>query len=61
MEFKVPIELLREFEIDPRIVVRHPWVIGIPVPDFLIKQELLERAHKLDMEVLLVPHQMEER
>lgn len=59
MEFKVPVELLREFEIDPRIVVRHPWVVGIPVPEFLIKEELLERARKFDMEVLLVPH-MEE-
>jgi hypothetical protein len=55
LEFMVPVELLREFRLEPRIVLRHPWVVGIPAPEFLIKAELLEKIHAAGLDVMLVP------
>jgi len=40
-DFDIPVDLLREFEKDVRIVIKHPYLIGIPVPWFF-----LEKLHK---------------
>jgi len=34
----IPIGLLKEFEKEARIIVRHPYIIGIPVPMLLLEK-----------------------
>ena len=56
--FKIPKDLLVQFEQEPRIIIRWPWIIGIPIPDWLIKNpELLGRATE-EFEPMLIPKQM---
>ena len=58
IEFKIPKDLLVQFEVEPRIIIRWPWIIGIPIPDWLIKNpELLGRAAE-EFEPMLIPKQM---
>ncbi|MBK8985693.1 MAG: hypothetical protein IPM39_06370 [Chloroflexi bacterium] len=55
--FTIPADLLKEFKNEVRIVIRHPWVIGIPAPDFLFKDpSMLARLEQF--EVMLVPKDM---
>ena len=57
-EIRVPVDLLQQFEIDPRIVIRHPWVVGIPAPEVLMKPDVLESIKASGYEVMLVPEEM---
>ena len=56
---EIPIEFLEEFREDARIVIRHPWVVGLPVPELLLKKliENPESYRKLTekFEVMLIP------
>ena len=54
---RIPEALIREFGKDLRIVVRHPWVVGIPVPDRFIRPEELGRF-KGAYDLILTPKQM---
>ena len=54
LEFRIPEEFIREFGKELRIVIRHPWVIGIPVPERLLKPEMLKALGK-DFEVIVAP------
>lgn len=59
VSFKIPVKLLREFESEARIVIRHPWVVGIPVPEVLLKKlgqtpEVYRELIKT-FEVMLIP------
>jgi hypothetical protein len=56
LDITIPVELLREFKAEPRIIIRYPWVIGIPVPE-LIRKEFLDRVTNAGYEVMLVPKQ----
>jgi len=56
---EIPVRLLKEFEKDARILIRHPWCIGIPVPEVFLKnlqknpvvfRELTEK-----FEIMLIP------
>lgn len=58
LEFRVPTELLREFKDEPRIVIRHPWVVGIPAPEILLNEDILKKINYSGFEVMLVPKQM---
>ncbi len=58
LQFRVPTELLREFKAEPRIVIRHPWVIGIPAPELFLREEILNKIHDSGFEVMLVPREM---
>jgi hypothetical protein len=57
--FRIPADLIREFEKEIRVVFRHPWVVGIPVPRVLLykltknprKYKQLARA----FDIMLVP------
>jgi hypothetical protein len=33
---EIPVTLFREFEKEARVIIRHPWCIGIPVPELLL-------------------------
>lgn len=57
VSFTIPADLLKEFKQDVRVVIRHPWVIGIPAPDFLLKDpEMMARLKHFD--VMLVPKEI---
>jgi hypothetical protein len=59
VSIKIPVDLLQEFEKEPRIVLRHPWVIGVPVPELLIskiaKDPALRKRINKDFDIMLVP------
>jgi hypothetical protein len=55
LAFRIPVDLLAEFKDTPRIVIKWPWIIGIPVPEFLINQELVKQIREAGFEVMLVP------
>lgn len=57
LDFKIPVEFMRDFELDPRIVIKHPWVIGIPAPERFLDQEWFMRVQKAGYQVMLVPEQ----
>ena len=38
VSIEIPMNLLVEFIDEPRIVVRHPWVVGIPAPLNILKK-----------------------
>jgi hypothetical protein len=57
MSFRIPVDLLQEFQREARVVIRFPWVIGIPVPDFLLEQAGVLGKFK-DFDVMLVPREL---
>lgn len=50
--FVIPAKILREFQGDLRVVIRHPWTVGIPPNEFLLKKGILEEL--TDLEPMLV-------
>lgn len=52
--FHIPEELFREFGKDLRVVVRHPWLVGIPIPERLLKPELLKSLTK-EFDIVITP------
>jgi hypothetical protein len=55
ISFRIPIELVKEFGEETRIVIRHPWLIGIPIPERL-RPEILKGIK--DFEAIIVPRQL---
>ncbi len=53
-EIRIPDYLAKEFGADLRVVIRHPWVTGIPVPERLIPRDLRAVIGK-EFEVILTP------
>lgn len=53
VSIEIPVDLLQEFKMDARIIIRHPWVVGIPVPDRLFEAGALKKYK--DFELMLVP------
>lgn len=51
---KIPVDLLKEFKRDVRVVIRWPWLIGIPIPEVLLKPEILQQFRE-EYDVMLVP------
>lgn len=51
--FQIPDVLRKEFAADLRVVIRHPWIVGIPVPERLIP-DLLRDIRTFD--VVMAPH-----
>lgn len=58
LSFKIPVRLLREFEGEARFVIRHPWVVGIPVPFPFLREGVFERYAE-EFEVLMVPKEFQ--
>ena len=56
---KIPADLLKEFKRDIRVVVRWPWLIGIPIPEVLLKPEILQQFRD-EYDVMLVPKNMKQ-
>jgi hypothetical protein len=57
VSFPIPMDLLAQFKETPRIVIRWPGIIGVPVPDLLIDKELAKRIQAQGFEVMIVPKQ----
>jgi hypothetical protein len=58
ISFRIPEELVKEFGKDLRVVIRHPWIIGIPVPERLLKAEVFKDLLR-NFDVVLTPKQFE--
>ena len=54
MAIKIPVDLLKEFKKEIRVVIRWPWLIGIPIPEALLKPEILQQFRE-EFDVMLVP------
>jgi len=54
---KIPVDLLKEFKSDIRVVVRWPWLIGIPIPEALLRPEIIKQFRE-EYDVMLVPKNM---
>ncbi len=56
ISFQIPEALQKEFAKELRVVIRHPWIVGIPIPERL-RPEVLKGLK--DFDVLVVPRQIE--
>lgn len=56
---KIPADLLKEFKRDIRVVVKWPWLIGIPIPEVLLKPEILQQFNE-EFDIMLVPKNMQQ-
>lgn len=56
---KIPVDLLKEFKRDVRVVVRWPWLIGIPIPEALLKPEIIKQFSE-EYDVMLVPKNLQQ-
>ena len=56
---KIPADLLKEFKRDIRVVVRWPWLIGIPIPEALLKPEIIKQFSE-EYDVMLVPKNLQQ-
>ena len=54
-EMKIPVELLTRYKIEPRLVIRYPWIIGIAAPELLMDAKLREMLDKANVEVIIAP------
>ncbi len=54
LEIKIPVELIREFEKEVRIIVRHPWIIGIPIPERLLKPDIMRKLGE-NLDIMITP------
>jgi hypothetical protein len=57
LTFTIPLELLKQFQRDVRVVVKFPGLIGIPIPDVFFNKEILTRESLREFEPMLVPRQ----
>ncbi len=55
LSFAIPLELVQEFKKEARIVIRYPWLIGIPLPEALIP-DVLRKFREFD--ILLTPREL---
>ena len=53
MSFTIPRDLLKDFDKDIRIVIRHPWIIGIPIPETLLNKDKIRNYR--DFDAMLIP------
>jgi hypothetical protein len=58
LTFTIPVDLLRLFQKDIRVVIKFPGLIGIPIPDIFFNKDILEKNEALrEFEPMLVPRQ----
>lgn len=55
--FDIPVELLAQFKKDVRVVIKWPGLIGIPIPDIFLNQDVMKQTVR-EFEPMLVPRQM---
>ncbi len=52
---EIPVKLLKEFKKDACVIMKYPSLVGISVPDRMLRPKLIDRLKGTDFEVLLVP------
>ena len=56
---EIPVKLLREFEEEARVVIRHPWVVGLPLPEIMLRKLLKDPNDFKDLtekfDIMLIP------
>lgn len=57
VSFRIPEDLAKEFGRELRVVVRHPWTVGIPVLERLLRAEVLRKVLE-DFDVILIPKEV---
>jgi hypothetical protein len=58
LTFTIPVDLLKQFQQEIRVIIKFPGLIGIPIPDiFLNKEFLASRDAMREFEPMLVPRQ----
>jgi hypothetical protein len=55
MSIKIPANLKAEFRDEMRVVVKHPWMIGIPAIDKMIMDKVFMENMKKDYDLMFVP------
>lgn len=55
MSIKIPANLKAEFRDEMRVVVRHPWMIGIPAIDKMLTDKIFMEGMKKDFDLMFVP------
>jgi len=62
LSIDIPAKLLAEFKEQPRFVLRHPWIVGIPVPwKMLVNEDFANKIKEAGLEVMLVPREQARR
>jgi hypothetical protein len=56
IEFAIPADLAKLYAREIRIIIRQPWVIGIPPPEALLNREVWQNISGFD--AMLVPKQI---
>lgn len=56
LSFQIPEVLIKEFAKELRVVIRHPWIVGIPVPERL-RPEVLKGLK--DFDIMITPRQFQ--
>jgi len=59
ISFRIPEELIKEFGKELRVVIRHPWINGIPIPERLLNSEVLKGLLKEEFDVFIAPKQLQ--
>lgn len=49
VSFTIPPHLIKEFREELRIVIRHPWIVGYPIPHRFLSDRLKEiyKGHEI--------------
>ncbi len=58
LNVEIPLELLREYKQSPRIVIKYPGLIGVPLPDVFLSERIAGVVQKSEFQAVLVPKQM---
>ncbi len=54
----IPVDLLKHFQQEVRVIIKFPGLIGIPIPDILLNKELFASRESIrEFEPMLVPRQ----
>jgi hypothetical protein len=59
ISIEIPVKYLQEFGKDARVVIRHPWTVGIPIPEVFLekiaKNPKVYRELTKKFEIMLIP------
>ncbi len=57
LSIQIPPVLAHEFGKDLRVVIKFPWIIGIPIPERLLQMEIFKELVN-DYDVMVVPRRL---
>jgi hypothetical protein len=57
LTFTIPVDLVKQFQKDVRVIIKFPGLIGVPIPDIFLNKDILNREALREFEPMLVPRQ----